>query len=284
MNSNQVSPFSRFCLLLVLSIGMIIIDHRSTLLNPVRAVTTIINVPFEFLIQIPKNVSSTLRSYYPDNSLYEKFIELQQNQAVLQSRLQRYEALEKENQRLTKLLAASKHSSDEVLLSEIVNVGLEPFQHKIIVSRGIEDGVYLGQPAIAPEGVVGQVSEIGYKRSVITLISDPSHGIPVQIQRNGLRTIVQGTGKADLLTVPFLASQSDIQQGDILVTSGMGGRFPVGYKVAEIIDIVSDANEAFLTVTAKTTARISFTKEVLLLWNTNQNNAFESPHPGNSDD
>ena len=266
MRTNQVSPLYRFFLLLVVSIALMIIDHRSQLLKPVRTLTSMINIPFESVVGIPDTFSEVYKSYYPDDSLFQQYQELKQKQALLESQLQRYEALVQENERLAKLLSASRRTADEVLLTEIVDVGLEPLNHKVVVNRGVESGVYLGQAAIAPDGILGQVSELGYRRSVITLITDSSHGLPVQIQRNGLRTIIQGSGKADQVRVPFLASQADIRQGDLLVTSGMGGRFPVGYKVAEITGIVKDANEAFLDVTATTTAKIGLTKEVLLLW------------------
>ena len=178
---------------------------------------------------------------------------------------------------MAKLLSASRRSGDEVLLTEIVEIGLEPISHKIVINQGIEAGIYVGQPAIASNGVVGQISELGYRRGLITLITDPSHALPVQVQRNGLRTIARGAGDSDKLTLPFLDRQADIQQGDILVTSGIGGRFPAGYGVGEVTEIIKDANEAFLRITAVTAANINFSNEILLLWNDNRS---ESPrHP-----
>ena len=278
MSYNQASPLYRFSLLLVLSVGMMIIDHRSNLLRSVRTVTSVINIPFETLVGLPDTIQSTLLSYYPDSSLQDRFKDLQRKQAVIEARLQRYEALEKENERLAQLLSASRRSTDEVLLAEIIEFGLQPFNQKIVVNRGVESGVYLGQPAIAPQGILGQVSETGYRRSIITLISDASHGLPVQIQRNGLQTIVHGSGKQDRIKLPYLESQADVQKGDVLVTSGMGGRFPVGYRVAEITSIVKDANAAFLDITAETTARVEFTKDVLLLWNADHIGNPRPPH------
>ena len=281
MGYNRSTPLYRFSLLLVLSVGLMIIDHRSSLLSPVRIVASIINIPFELIVGLPSSVMSAVDNYYPDSNLHDRYLDLQRNQAIIEARLQRYEALEKENERLAQLLSASRRSSDEVLLAEIIDFGLQPFNQKLIINRGVESGVYLGQPAIAPLGILGQVSETGYRRSVITLISDASHGLPVQILRNGLRTIVHGSGKQDRIILPYLDSQADIRQGDVLVTSGMGGRFPVGYRVAEIISIVKDANEAFLDITAQTTARVAFTKEVLLLWNAEYVAAPGPPHSEN---
>ncbi len=263
----QTSAVFRFFLLMVLSIALMIVDHRSTLLHSVRIITPLINIPFEAVIRLPDKIQFLLEKYYPDSALYDRFVELQKEQLILESRLQQYETLLKENERLSKLLSsASKKTVGDVLLANIVEVGFEPFNHKIVIDKGIESGVYPGQPAITSDGVLGQVSVVGYKRSKLVLITDPGHGLPVQIRRNTLRTIVKGSGHTDEVILPFLGKQADIEQGDILVTSGMGGRFPAGYKVAEVTEIIKDANEAFLSVTGVTSARISFTKEVLLLW------------------
>ncbi|NKB77332.1 MAG: rod shape-determining protein MreC [Gammaproteobacteria bacterium] len=267
MSNDRSTVIYRFMMLVVLSVALMIIDHRSELLRTVKIVTPVINIPFESVVGLPGRARLFMERYYPDNTLHDRFAELKKKQVVLEIKLQQYDALIKENRRLSTLLSASKKAGDEVLLTEIIDVGLEPFSHKIVVNRGIESGVYLGQPAIAPLGVLGQVSELGYRRSVITLITDSSHGLPVQVERNGLRTIVKGSGSSDKIELPFLDRQADIQQGDVLITSGMGGRFPVGYKVAEVTEIVKDANEAFLNITANTSAQINFSKEVLLVWN-----------------
>jgi rod shape-determining protein MreC len=276
MALNQITSLYRFLFLLVFSIALMILDHRTAVLTPLHKVSSIINLPFQFVLGIPSAGREMIDAYYPDDSLHEKYNDLLEQQLVLEARLQRYDALVAENQRLSRLLAASYRAEDEVLLTEIVEIGLEPFSHRIVINRGAEAGVYLGQPAIAPDGVLGQVSEVGILRSVVTLITDSSHGIPVQIQRSGLRTIVQGEGTSDRVSVPFLPTQADVRKGDILVTSGMGGRFPVGYMVAEVTEIITDANEAFLRINAETTAKIDFAKEVLLLWSGDQNgNAFD---------
>ena len=256
-----------------------IIDHQSNLLAPVRVITSAINITFESIVQFPGNVVALAEKYYPDDTLYQRFSELQRKQAILKSRLQRYEALELENRRLTKLLGSSESSTEQVLLAKIIEVSHEPYNQNIVLNRGTESGVYPGQPVLAPEGVLGQVSTVGLRRSVVTLITDPSHGLPVQIQRNQLRTIIQGTGQADRVEVPSLISRSDIQRGDILVTSGMGGRFPIGYKVAEVTEIVENASEPFMKISASTIAKIGLVREVLLLWNPDHADHSRSPGP-----
>lgn len=242
-------------------------DHRSDLLAPIRVAASVINITFESVVRFPNNAVALAERYYPDDTLYQRFRELQRKQAILTTRLQRYESLELENRRLTQLLGSSASSNEQVLLAEIIDVSRESYNQKIVLNRGTESGVYPGQPVLAPEGVIGQVSTVGLRRSVVTLITDPSHGLPVQIQRNQARTIVQGTGQADRVEVPSLISRSDIRLGDILVTSGMGGRFPIGYKVAEVTEIVEDVSEPFMKISASTTAKIGLVREVLLLWN-----------------
>ena len=267
MTFNRISPLFRFSLLIVLSIGLMIVDHRSTLVQPARSFTSVLNIAFESVVQAPGWAVTALERYYPDDSLYQELVTLQNKQASLEPQLQRYETLVAENERLSALLSSFRRSRDKMLLTQIIDVGLDPLSHKFVVNSGLESGVYLGQAAVTVEGVLGQVSEVRLRRSVITLITNLSHGLPVQVQRNGLRTIVQGSGIAGTIKAPFLTGTADIQIGDQLVTSGLGGRFPIGYRVGEITEIIDDANEAFLTVHAETTAKINHTKEVLLLWN-----------------
>ena len=267
MNLKQVTPFYRFLFLLMLSIGLMILDHRTDLFRHARLAASVMTVPFQTLALLPVRAWQQLQRYYPDDSLHRQYTELRRKQLVLESRLQRHEALLAENERLSKLLAVAKTAQHKTLLANIINVGVESFAHRIVIDKGREAGVYPGQPAITPDGVIGQVSQANLKHSVITLITNRDHGIPIQVQRNGLYTIAQGLGTGAQVTVLSLPGQTDIRIGDMLVTSGMGGRFPLGYTVARVTEIIKDANEAFLRVEATATARIRTVKEVLLLWN-----------------
>ena len=266
MHHNQLTPLYRFLFLLVFSVALMIVDHRSQLLAPIRAAGSVVNLPFQFIINLPSNTREWVDTHYRDGSLHKKYRALLAKQAALEVRLQRYDALEAENRRLSELVSASRRSGERAVLAEIVELGLEPFTHRAGLNLGVESGVYLGQAVMTPDGVLGQVSGLGVKHSVVTLITDPSHAIPVQIQRNGLRTIVQGLGLAERVSVPFLSAQADIRKDDILVTSGLGGGFPSGYKVAQVREIVTDSHAEFLTVNARPFAHIKFVKEVLLLF------------------
>lgn len=264
----QITPLYRFIFLLIFSLTVMLLDYRGEILTPGRAFASIINRPFQMALNLPTTLEKWSDTYYPDDSFYQKYDALLKKQQALEVRLQRYDALQAENERLSTLLAVSRSPGIQILLAEIIEIGLDPFTHRVALNRGVESGVYLGQPAITLEGILGQVSGLGFQHSVVTLITDPNHAIPVQVQRNGLRTIAQGLGGGGRIEVPFLARQADIQSDDVLVTSGIGGRFPAGYKVAQVQDVITDANEAFLTVTARPFANIKLTREVLLLWNT----------------
>ncbi|HJX17592.1 MAG TPA: rod shape-determining protein MreC, partial [Acidiferrobacterales bacterium] len=142
----------------------------------------------------------------------------------------------------------------------------EPYRHAVVIAKGAKDGLYLGQPVIDTYGIRGQVSEVGILQSTAILITDPSHAIPVQVNRNGLRAIAFGTGTADSVSIRYLTASADIKEGDLLVSSGIGGGFPFGYPVAKVKKIVNDPNESFLDISATPLARLSHNKEVLLIW------------------
>ncbi len=265
----------RFILLAMVSFGLMMVDQRSDLLRPVRSMVSILSKPFYAITTLPGNLYETLLSLYPDSRLHNELAQLQEENLKLQGQLQTFDALVLENNRLSQLLAASRRSDLPMIMAEIIHINLDPFSHRIIINRGVESGVFEGQPVIVSEGVVGQISQVGMFQSVVTLITDRTHGIPVQVQRNGLRTIVLGKGEVDRVVVPYLLQQADIRKGDILITSGMGGRFPAGYKVAKVEEILTEANESFLTINAMTTSRLDFIKQVLLVWDRPPNPA---PH------
>ena len=140
------------------------------------------------------------------------------------------------------------------------------YDRTVLVNRGTADGAYVGQPVLGPNGVIGQIIRAGLFRSTVMLITDPSQGIPVQLMRNGLRTIVYGSGQGDLLRAPYLGRTADVRKDDIFITSGLAGRFPAGYPVGRVIKIQRDPNAPFLDVLAQPSASLGSAREVLLIW------------------
>jgi rod shape-determining protein MreC len=198
--------------------------------------------------------------------LRRKYEDLQHQHLILQSRLQQLDALQFENDRLRDIISSAARIPDEGLFGRVVEVGPDLYGRTVLVNRGTAEGVYVGQPVLAPNGVIGQVIRTGLFRSSVMLITDPSQGIPVQLMRNGLRTIVYGSGQGELLRAPYLGRTADVRKDDIFVTSGLAGRFPAGYPVGRVIKIKRDPNAPFLDVLAEPSASLGSVREVLLIW------------------
>jgi len=190
---------------------------------------------------------------------------LREEQLLLKTKLLKFAALEQENIRLRGLLDTSFKVGEQVSIAELLSVNLVPYEHIVVVNKGVRFGVHAGQPVFDANGVVGQVLRASPYSAEVMLITDPNHAIPVQVNRNGLRTIALGTGQTDRLALPYLSSNADIQVGDLLVTSGLGGVFPHGYPVATVTD-VAPQKTSFAKVSAAPVAQLDRNRELLLVW------------------
>jgi len=250
--------------LAVVSALLMLIDSRTPHLQALRSLLSHVTQPVVVAATVPaavgRWVANETRSEESIGSAYSR---LEKENLILRARLQKLESLESENARLHSLLSAKGSGGENALLAELIEVSLEPFTHRITTNRGLNAGVYVGQAAIDTSGIMGQVTGVTHYSSIVTLITDPNHAIPVQVGRNGLRGILHGVGLADRLSLPYLPPQADIKVDDVLITSGMGGRFPQGYPVARVTEVVADANEPFLEVTAVPSARLDYAKQVL---------------------
>jgi rod shape-determining protein MreC len=198
--------------------------------------------------------------------------------------LQKFEALEAENMRLRALLDSSFKVGDRVQIAELVAVEQDPFRQLVLINRGSSSGLFSGQPVVDAQAVVGQVDQVNPFSATVILISDASHALPVQVNRNGLRTIALGTGLINQLELPHLPNNADIRPGDHLSTSGLGGRFPPGYPVAEVTEVRQEPGQPFATVIARTIAHLDRIREVLLVWTLNPETSLEqSPQPAPAD-
>jgi len=261
------SNLTRFVLLALLSVSLMLLDARGHHLQKIRAGLTVLFVPIQIVAAIPVRVGGAVIDFIRgDESLRKEAARLRSEQPILLARLQKYEAIEAENAHLRQLLGTSALVADRAVVAELLEVASEPYRHAVVIAKGAKDGLYLGQPVIDTYGIRGQVSEVGILQSTAILITDPSHAIPVQVNRNGLRAIAFGTGTADSVSIRYLTASADIKEGDLLVSSGIGGGFPFGYPVAKVRKIVNDPNESFLDISATPLARLSHNKEVLLIW------------------
>ncbi len=257
----------RLLLLAGLSVLLLVIDHRDNHLDTVRKAIGATVYPLRVIVDAPVSLwrwsQDTTASR---NQLQIENSRLNTERLLTKARLQRYSALEAENARLRAMLEARTQVRDQVRVAEIMSASSNPFRHVLVVDKGTRDGVYNGQTLVDANGVVGQIIEAGILSSQSILISDPDHALPVEVNRNGLRTIAVGTGDYEQLDLPFLPNNADIQQGDLLVTSGLGGAFPAGYPVAIIDSVTRIPQEPFAVVTAKPAAALNQIREVMLIW------------------
>ncbi len=268
------SPYSpalglRFLLLAGLSILLLVVDHRYNHLDAARKAIGATVYPLRVIVDAPVSLWRWLGDTTSSrNELQLKNGRLEAERLLTRARLQRYAALEAENSRLRAMLEATTRVRDEVRIAEIMSVSSNPFRHVLVVDKGTRDGVFDGQVLIDADGVVGQIIEAGVLSSQGILISDPDHALPVLVNRNGLRTIAVGTGEFDRLDLPFLPNNADIREGDLLVTSGLGGAFPAGYPVALVNSVVRIPQEPFAAVSAEPSAALSQVQEIMLIWTT----------------
>lgn len=257
----------RLAVLLVVSIILMVMDHRQNHLSAVRQAIGAAVYPLQVIVDAPFRLWDWIREGATDrNALHLEVSRLQAERLLTNARLQRMTALEAENARLRSLLEARAQVRDEVRVVEIMAVDANPYRHNIVIDIGERDGAYDGQAIVDASGVIGQIIQTGLATSQAMLISDPSHSLPVEVNRNGLRTIANGTGEFGRLDLPFVTNNADIRPGDLLVTSGLGGAFPAGYPVAVIETVNRIPQEPFADVTATPAASLDQVREVMLIW------------------
>ena len=255
-----------FVIVCVVSIALMIIDANTRWLDIPRNALSVVLSPIQTLASTPAVVGrffdGALTSE-PDVKIAYQNLRDEYFQLKAQTLLQR--TLQEENEHLRLLLDASERLNETITLAELVNVSIDPYNHRVLIGRGLRNNVYVGQAVIDDRGVVGQVTEVMPLSSSIMLITDPGHALPVQVQRNGIRTVAYGTGNVSSLNIPFLNLNSDIKVGDILISSGLGGRFPNGYPVAEVDSVKIVEDEAFIQISATPIAKLDRSNHVLLL-------------------
>jgi len=251
----------------VLAIGLMVADHRYQHIDLLRSTLSVVVYPLHYLASLPGTLARQVQGHMiEEGELRRQNESLRQDNLILKARLQRFDALETENMRLRDLLGSSFKIGDRVLIAELMSVDLDPYRQQVMIDKGTLSGVFVGQPVLDANAVMGQVVQVNPLSATVLLITDANHGLPVQINRNGLRTIAQGTGFIDRLELPHLPKNADVRIGDLLVTSGMGGRFPPGYPVARVAEVRHESGKPFATVVAEPTARLDRSREVLLVW------------------
>ncbi len=251
---------------LIASLTLFLLDSRFNYFAPVRATLATIVYPIQVIAGLPSELNDWRSDFFQSRThLKARNNKLETMQLLNSMRLQKLQALERENMRLRELLGSSFRLTERVLVAELLTIDLDPSFQQVMVNKGQRDGVFLGQPVLDASGVMGQVTGAYPFASRVVLITDPSHAIPVQINRNGLRAVATGRGLGMLLQLEHLPHNADVRQGDLLVTSGLGGRFPVGYPVGTVKYIRFPEGKAFAEIAVEPAAHLSTSRELLLV-------------------
>ncbi|MEW6352843.1 MAG: rod shape-determining protein MreC [Pseudomonadota bacterium] len=273
----------RFLFFAVISLILMTVDHRQNYLDGVRGVLSVVIYPLQYAVNIPFLTYRWLdESLSTRTALSKENTMLREQNRLLEAQLQKFAALETENMRLRELLQSSKKVGERMLIAELLDVDVDPFRHKIALNKGARHGVVPGQPLLDSTGIIGQVFHVGPLSSTALLITDPSHALPVQVNRNGLRALVIGTGSFSRLDVPYISKSADVQVGDLLISSGLGGRFPPDYPVATVTAVERDPGQPFAKISAAPTARLERSREVLLVWPENSSSR-AAPTPADAE-
>lgn len=253
-------------LALIASLTLFFLDSRLNYFAPVRTTLATVLYPIQVIAALPSDLNNWADGFFQNREqLKTRNNQLESMQMLNSMRLQKLQALERENMRLRELLGSSFRLTERVLVAELLTINLDPSFQQVVVNKGKRDGIFLGQPALDANGVMGQVTEVYPFSSRVVLLTDPSHGIPVQINRNGLRAVATGRGLGIPLQLEHLPHNVDVREGDLLVTSGLGGRFPVGYPVGTVKSVHFPEGRAFAEVAVEPAAHLSTSRELLLV-------------------
>tara|TARA_B100000989_G_C19516362_1_gene461859 strand:+ start:659 stop:1507 length:849 start_codon:yes stop_codon:yes gene_type:complete len=255
----------------VVSILLLLIAKQTQHLNRFKDMLSFVVHPVLVAVDLP----SQLFQWLADNTtgyaeLREENHRLKSESSLLKVKLQKFNALEMENTRLHSLLETSFKLGEQFISASLIKVNQNPNTTNILIDKGSRFNLYKGQAALNEDGVLGQIVDVHPLTASIMLITDPNHAIPIEINRTGLRTIAAGNGIQNTLILPYIPHNADIQVGDLLTTSGLGGVFPKGYPVAKITHLTPLEGEAFMHAEAQTMAKIERTQNILLVWSKQQ--------------
>jgi rod shape-determining protein MreC len=273
LSSRDPAPGPRFVFFAVLCVVLMYYDQRDSWSTKVRYALQAAVYPIQVVVGSPRKLWRATSEFFTSRD------ELRAQNAALLARDQqlsiaamRNAALEQENARLRGLNEALPPLVTKHVLADVVSADMGRLRHRLVVDQGDRAGVFRSQAAIDAGGLVGQTVRVGPLSAELMLITDPEHAVPVEVVRNGLRTIAVGTGSTEELQLPFLPINSDVKEGDLLVTSGLGGVFPSGIPVGTVIEFARDPDQILARARASTAATLEQDRQVLLLW-------FDATHP-----
>jgi len=256
----------RIILIFILSSGMMYLDFQGNYTDRLRSYLSVTLLPIQVAANAPKKIINNLKNKLNDReSILTENQLLKKENIQLYSKVQQTYKLEAENKRLFELLKAKPEDGKNFIFADIISVNQDRDKHQIIINKGSMDGIDLGAAIADSKGIIGHIVRDQVLASEVLLISDPEHGIPIEIARNGLRAIAIGIGSYDEIILNNLPNNSDIKINDVLITSGLGGRYPEGYPVAIISNIERVKGDSYLSIGAKPIANLKNINEVLVI-------------------
>ncbi len=250
------------------SLALVYLDSTSSMLRPARDVLGTVVYPGHVIVESPYRFSAAAVEAVSDRArLLARVGELERRNLELAEVALRFQALRTENDRMRELLGSRARLPSEVMTVELIGVIPNPGTLQVVIDKGTVEGIRVGQAVLDAEGLFGQVVEASRYSARVLLIADAGHAMPVEVARNGLRSIAGGTGRMDLLRLENLPLTADIRQGDLLVSSGLGGRFPRGYPVGQVQSVHVERTAAFAQVSVKPSALLDRSRSLLVVLN-----------------
>ena len=261
----------RLTLALVLSVTLIFVDHKMDGFKSTRVYLNSLMSPLQYIANLPGLLlSESAQRLTSQEQLLAENQKLNNQLLLMSEKLQQFDVISKENAQLRELLQAPVRESSRKMVAELMAVDKNPYSQQVVINKGAIDGVYLSQPVLDDKGIVGQVMEVGSTNSRVLLIADVTHAIPVRSLRNDIRFIATGSGALNELFLEHVPHSVDIQEGDTLISSGLGNVFPDGYPVAKVTQVVRDESRPFARVIVKPLANLDRLRHLLLLWQNKQ--------------
>ncbi len=251
----------------LLSLALMTADHRGWYTSALRGALSLVVYPVRFLVsEVFVNLPSAVRSRLAENrDLAGENRALREKLLLLGAQIERLRELEGENGRLRELLHLSARIDDPVQVAKVIGVEIDPMLRRVELDKGLRHGVRRGQSVIDANGVLGQVAHAGLFSSTMILITDPDHALPVLLSRTGFRSIAVGRGSGGELELTHVPKDVDIEPEDLLVSSGLGGRFPGGYPAARVVRVERDEGEEYVHVRLRPVSDLKRVREVLVV-------------------
>lgn len=244
-----------------------VLDHETTWFSRVKQQVAVVVTPLQYVVDMPVTVAHTLsHNIRTQHQLVQENTRLRKQLLFLQAHMQKLLAIKQENSQLRALLKATSASSGHYEQASVLAVSPKPYLHRIIINKGEHNNVYHGQPVLDAHGVMGQVTGLNELTSVVSLVTNTQSQIPVQDARSGVRAVVVGKGRFNKLNLRYITQTMDVQKGDRLITSGLGGVYPYGYPVGRILSIEPSAGSKFMSIKVKPAAHLNRSRLVMLFW------------------